>query len=436
MLNVLLFIIIFLAGIFLTILVNPVFSFALYEVTYFFNPQVRWWGHFVPDVSYSYYVVLFMIGSLAVNYKKLNNNKVFSAPQFKWIYMILVIVFLTSFIAVYPEYHSQQLEYFFKLVIIITVAYKLIDTEADLNYVQWAYIFGCWYLSFMAFQIGRNAGDRIVGIGTVDALDTNGVAAAIAPSIILCLYFYWISEHKWRKFCFALAGVFIANALILINSRGAFLALVGGLLYFMYFMYFSSMQKKFQKATVVWITIAGLSGALYLADKSFLQRVVSISNNQVNEQVETGATRIEFWKGAWEMAQDFPLGAGINGFQYYSPIYLPEDINTGGSRNRAVHSTWFEALSEFGYLGLFLLIMMLRACFKVTAQCKNLFKKEKDINRYFQILALEAALLSFLISMTFINRFRAEIFYWLILFTACAYNIYIVKPNKEKKKND
>ena len=432
MLNVLLFMLSIFGGILLTFILSPVFSFVLYEIMYFFNPQIRWWGSMVPDLSYSYFIVLMMAGSLVINYKKSSHNKIFAVPQMKWIYLILVLIFATSLIAIYPVYHGESQVYFLKLVIIMTVAYKLIDTEIELHYVQWGYIFGCWYLSFMAFQIGRNAGDRIEGIGTVDAPDTNMVAAAIAPSVILCLYYYWVSDTQLKKLAFAIAGAFIANALVLINSRGSFIGLICGLFYFMFYMFFSSLQEKFQKATVIWVVVIGLCGAAFIVDDSFIQRMKGIAGSgEVNEEAESASTRTLFWIAAWEMAKDYPFGAGVNGFEYYAPFYIPENVDTGASRNRAVHSTWFEALSEFGYLGLFFLLMMLRSCFKATGKCKKLFKERKDVYRYFHMIALEAGLISFILSMTFINRYRSEILYWLILFTMCAYNIYIVKPNKK-----
>jgi hypothetical protein len=432
-LNVLMFFGAILAGGISTFILSPVFAFVLYQAVYFFNPQNRWWGGSVPNISYSFFVVLFMAGVVALNYKKLEANKIFAAPQMKWLYMILVLILLTSFNAVYPEYHHQQQIGFLKLVIIMTLAYKLVSSEHDLNLIQWGYIFGCWYLSFVIFQVGRGASGRVEGIGTVDALDANMIAAALTPSLVLCLFFFWKSEIKIQKLLFAFAGVFIANGLVLINSRGAFLGLVCSILYFMFFLFFSSLQKKFQKATVVWMIIFGLAGTLYIADSSFIERMTNIVNNtEVDTEIESGGTRVYYWLGAWEMAKDYPLGTGISGFQYFAPFYIPESVETGVNRNRAVHSTWFEALSEFGYLGLFFLLMLLRSCYKSTSQCKKRFKEQKDINRYFQIVALEASLIAFVVCMTFINRFRAEVLYWLILFIACAYNIYIVKSDEKK----
>jgi len=51
------------------------------------------------------------------------------------------------------------------------------------------------------------------------------------------------------------------------------------------------------------------------------------------------------------------------------------------------------------------------------------------------MLALEGALLSFLVAASFINRARAEMLYWLILFIAIASNIYYLRFIEPERKN-
>jgi len=355
-------------------------------------------------------------------------------PQFKWAYFSFVIFAVTYFYAIFPTVHYAAVTAFATQLLVISIAYKMIDTEKKLDLVLWGYIVGAFYLSFYIFQLGRNSGMRVEGMGMVDAPGSNALAAAIAPSLVLCLYYYWRFDTKRFKVVFAIAGVFIANAIVLINSRGAFLAVSTSLLYFMFYMYTSSQQKRFQKATAVWLTIVGLAGVVYLADDSFIERMKSISNTAVSEQAESGSTRTVFWKGAWEMAKDYPLGTGASGFQYYAPFYVPEHIHTGRSRNRAVHSTWFEALTEVGYLGLIVFVLMLYSCFKTTNKCKKLLKEKNTPEAYFKVIAIEAAFISFLVSSTFINRYKAELLYWLVLYTACAYNIYVLQINSRVAK--
>ena len=60
--------------------------------------------------------------------------------------------------------------------------------------------------------------------------------------------------------------------------------------------------------------------------------------------------------------------------------------------------------------------------------------EEGNIDAYFKMYALQCSLMCFAVSMTFMNRFRAEILGWLILFVAASYNVYFLKRNTIDKK--
>lgn len=425
----------FLGGVILTFASTPVFAFALYQTVYFFYPQNRWWGGMVPDLPYSFYTVALMACGLLIHYSDTKNNKLLATPQFRWIYLIMILFITTSFYAVFPIFHDDAMINFIKLAITMSIAYKLIIGDRELNIALWGYIFGSWYISFVAFQVGRNAGDRVEGIGSVDSPDANGTAASIAPALVLAFYYFWATNNKLAKAALAIAGVFIANAIVLINSRGAFLGVAVSLAYFVYHMYFSKFQRKNQKITVVALVMCGLIGASVLVDKSFIDRMGTISKEKVSENEESGATRTAFWAAAWEMAKDYPMGVGVAGFQYYAPVYISENVNTGQSRNRAVHSTWFEALSELGYPGFIALIAMIVSSFMTMSKTRKVLRDRNQIEEFFKVRAIEGALLAFIITMTFINRLRADVLYWCILYSACAYNIYVIKHYESKSSN-
>ncbi|BFT29620.1 hypothetical protein D210916BOD24_07960 [Alteromonas sp. D210916BOD_24] len=435
MINILLFLGSYAGGILYALLASPMVIFALYQAVYFYNPQNRWWGSSVPDLPYSFIVVVVMGVLFIKSFRQFNQNQLLQMPQFRWMYFLLLLYGVASFYAAAPAGHSQALVYYLKLMVIMSVAFKMCESDKDLNIMLYGYIYGAWYISFMAMQKGRNGAGRIEGIGTVDSPDANGLAAAIAPSAVLCLYFFWTASNNKVRFLIAIAGAFIANGIVLINSRGAFLAVALSCGLFMWHMYFSSFQRKFQKAAAIGITLVGLLGAVMIVDRDFIERMHTMTTQSTeNVEQETGATRFIFWQSAWDMAKDYPFGKGFQGFNVFAPFYLPEAVDTGDSRNRSVHSTWFETLTEVGYLGLFAFIMMLYACYRTSNITKKALKERADVDNYFKVIALQCALLAFVIAMTFMNRMRAEILYWCILFIACAYNIYVVRYNRMSDK--
>ena len=327
MLQALLFIATLVFGLVLTFIVSPAFSFVLYEAIYFFSPAERWWSSYFPSISYSFFSVVFMLSALLVSGRfRSEANNPLSTPQFRWLYALIVMYGIAAFYAVNPEGHQEALVNYVKLAIIMTIAYKLVETRSDLDYAIWGYVFGSFYISFLIYQTGRNWYDRVEGVGTVDSPDANGIAAAIAPSLVVCLYYFWTRDNKVAKALFALAGVFIANAIILLNSRGAFLGIAMSILFFMYYVFFSSLRRKFQRATAIGISIAGIMGSFYLADDAFFSRLETMTQTELNSEQETGSTRFLFWASALDIAKDHPFGAGFRGFDSYAPFYLPEDL--------------------------------------------------------------------------------------------------------------
>lgn len=435
MLTLVIFYLSLLVGAYFALFSYASLAFVVYQLIYFYNPADRWWGSTVPDLPYSFMSVIFMMAIFMKGWSRFTKNKLLAVPQIKWMYFLVILYSITSLFAVYPEYHASQLEPFIKLSIIFSIAYKLIDTEKDLDFALLGYIFGSWYIGFLTYQVGRNSGNRVEGIGTVDSPDSNGIAAAIAPSLVLCLYFLWSKEGLKYKLLFLMAMAFIANALVLINSRGAMLAVIFSVAYFLFSLFFSSVKKRFQKLTVIIFILFAMAGAYKIADDSFLDRLSGIiEQTNVDKSQESGGTRVYYWLAAIDMAQDYPFGNGVRGFNYFAPIYLDEELNTGRSNNRSVHSSWFEALSEVGYLGLFFLLMILYSSFRGMKRCKIKLRTDQDFTGYYKIVAIEASLIAYMITMTFLNRTRAEVLYWLILFTAAAYNIYVLK-NQETIKN-
>jgi hypothetical protein len=432
MLNFLFFVACYFSGFILAFVVSPVWAFMLYQITYFMNPLERWWSYLVPNISYSFFTVALMGVVLIKNFPAHNQNRLLQAPQFKWIYLLATAYVVATTYASDPAWNQYAATNFVKLVITMSIAYKLVDSSKKLDGVLLAHVAGAAHISFMIYQAGRDVFGRVSGVGTVDGPDTNDVAAAIAPALVLILYYVWMSRHKLVKVALIFAGGLVANGLVLINSRGSFLAAAGGVSYFLLRMIFSKHQRPYQRLSAVAIVVLGLSGTAMLMDDLAIERLLSIREQSLTTEEQTGATRVFFWVAAMQMARDYPFGAGANGFIIHAPEYLPEEINTGFSRNRAVHSSWFEALTEVGYLGLFFAVMLVISAFLSTARCRKALSASGQVDEYYKVVAIESALLTFLIAMTFLNRISADVFYWCLLYTACAYNIFVVKTLKAK----
>jgi hypothetical protein len=425
------FLMIFFGGIISALLLTPAASFIVYQIVYFLNPDIRWWSASIPGIRYSLISVLVMIFVLISHYKSFSLVAPWKEQSvFKWMIALLIYYFIGLSFAIVPVMHERFAIEFAKLILIMLIAYKIVHTEKALDACLWAYVIGATYIGYMAREVGRDGQGRVEGIGMVDTGgDSNSTAAAMVPALIILMYLAWLGNKK-TKLVAAFCGAFIANGVVLINSRGAFLGALSGSLFFLFFMIFSKYQRKGQRATAILTILAALGGTLYVADDLFWSRMQTIQ--QVDDGAASGSHRIEFWLATFDLLKDHPLGVGVQGYVELSPNYLPEHYFEGRKVGKAVHSMWFQMLAELGYVGFFLLLALLISTLRLSRRTKQHILNAGNYNAYFKVLALEGALISFLVAGSFIDRARAEVLYWLILFIAIAANIYLFRNSNQQ----
>jgi len=428
----LLFLMVFLGGIVAALVYSGTAAFLVYQLVYFLNPDARWWSAVIPGLRYSMITALLMILVLMIKYREYSQWAPWAKmPVFKYLIALVLLYYLAYLFAVNLPSHKAFTFEFTKLAIIVLVAYKLVHSERAITACLWAYVMGATYIGYLAWDTGRNDQGRVEGIGMVDAPDANDTAAALVPAAVILMYYAWMGNMKVRLlalFC----GALIANGLVLINSRGAFLGVVVSLSIFLFFMLFSRYQHKGQRAAAILMMVIGLSGGLYVTDDLFWERMRTL---QSEDQNVSGASRMTFWFVTFDMLDDHPMGVGINGYQTLSPIYMDEQTR-GGVEHRAVHSLWFQGLAELGWAGLVLFLLMLLSLYRLSAKAKRFVLDRQRTEAYFKLLALECALLGYLAAGTFIDRFRAEILYWMILFLAAAINVYYLQHQANKDMSD
>ena len=130
--------------------------------------------------------------------------------------------------------------------------------------------------------------------------------------------------------------------------------------------------------------------------------------------------RIDAWKGAIRLMRDYPLGAGGEGFNLLSPIYIPQVVAEHGGDERSVHNTFLSVGSDWGVLGLSCFLGFLVATFLTLHRIR---RETSDPDLFLQSYALELSLIAFLTASFFIVRVYADILYWLPALTVALRNI-------------
>jgi len=341
-----------------------------------------------------------------------------------------LIIFMVDFYAVNAARHADALGDFWKLIIVFVAAYKLLDTEKKLELALIAYIVGAFYIGWEAYSVGRNSMGRVEGIGMVDVPDANGFAAALVPAIPLLIYFFWKGSN-WQRVLACLLGVFIANGIVLINSRGAFLGSSLASIMLLGTMLLSRHQEGRQRIIAILIIIASVAGALYLTDDQFWDRMGTL--RELEDESASGSHRYRMWLSAVDLAMDHPGGVGAFGFQKLSPIYVEAELFFNNQKTKAVHSSWFQALSELGWLGFFCFLALVISCIRSSRRVKSILAKGADNKPFFRAVALQSAFLGYLVAGTFIDVFRSQMMYWLVLFIAIQHRLYVPSDKQDEE---
>lgn len=399
---------------------GPVWAYYLYELVYFLNPGDRWWGNDIPRISYSFIVSLTMLVLTAFHWKK-HQNSMKEAPQLKWFWGLVFTYLLVTLFAVNDDMHQRFLGYLIRTWVIFLIAFYILDSYSKVETALLFFILGSAYIGYEAWTVGRNWAGRVEGIGTVDSPEANTVAASIVPAIAFSIYFVWHGSLR-IKLLVTLCGAFIANGLVLINSRGAFLGVVAAGGYYVLYMMFAKYKLPKQKLFVTFIIVSGLAGAIHVVDDTFVQRMMTLETQSSIDSEGSGGRRMNFWLATFDMIEDHPLGTGIYGYETLSRRYLPTEFLSEeyGASARAVHSLWFQGLAEVSWLGMAFFILLLLSVFINMRKAKKALIRVKLYKEYYFLIALEAGCAGFLVSSSFINMFRSNVLYWLLAFTITA----------------
>jgi O-antigen ligase len=128
-------------------------------------------------------------------------------------------------------------------------------------------------------------------------------------------------------------------------------------------------QRIKNKALLIAIGVVGLMGLFAVAGISGRSSGGAAEAGVVDESSEG---RLRAWGAAWRMALARPLtGVGLN--CYVANYYAYQDWWEGFAK--AVHSTWFAALAETGFLGFGVFITM------VVRTVRSAFRSGKTLSR-------------------------------------------------------
>jgi len=338
----------------------------------------------------------------------------------KYINLFSLIVIISSLFAISPSTSYNELKLFFVLLIIYYLIINIVDTEGKLLVFMLLYFLINLKLSnFTTLQwIQRGfAYDRFGATAGLAWLENSG-EFAIEMCIVLAISIFF-TIALWKHISFIKKAFLIwipasaASSILACGSRGGFL----GIAFVLFFVWLESKQKII--AVIIVLLIA--APIPFLISERDKTRFV----NMGDKLDKTAQKRLMRWKKGIAMANKYPvLGVGYkNWAQGDLDLYgfMGAEVQTG--TGAVCHNIFIECMSELGYSGLILFILLIISTFKNNLETIQIAKENK--NDFICNLAkgFNGALVAYLVTGFFVTVLYYPFFWINLAMTVSTNNI-------------
>ncbi len=408
----LIFLGLFALGIVAAFFVHPKYGLYTYFLAFFMSPDKTWWEDLVPDIRYLMIAGSVTLIALLVQSTKSSGLKWTEIGGFKIFIAFVVLLFPMYFWAVDPEEHWEGCILYAKHLLITYAIYRIAIDREMLKTISLVMIVGCTWFGWQAFG---KSGDRLEGVaGAISDANTLGMHMVTGVLIGAMMLLGFRGRYKWGAFlCIPL----ILNTVILSGSRGAFLGLVSGGIAAAVFC-----PRRF-RGQFGFLSMLALVLFLMLAHDQFLDRLASIFLVTEGQEAmdHSAASRFDIAAAGWEMAKDYPLGAGHKGTRALSPGYMDARLLSHG--RRAAHNSVMAALVSYGFIGCGLYLMLYLWSAKQLFRVKSIAEFDRDTDLGIFAAMFAAVLASVFASGMFSNYVFAEVQFWMIGMIAATMNL-------------
>lgn len=371
---------------------GPFYGLLFYLWMAYFRPEYWLWYDFVSPLNLSLIVGVFVFASTFL-----------AGDRIRWgAGPVLMLLFLGQSLVstVLSDTFSYSFGYwqdFAKSTIISILIVTLVNTEQRLRLtlVIIGVSLGMEAAKQGWAQLVLNPGGQNFNTHAVLG-DNNGVAVGMFMLVAILVALARTAEGRKEKLLHRFLAVGVLYRAIVTYSRGGFLA--GAALGLHYLL--RSKRKVAACAAVMLVTLL----IVPVLPQQFWDRMSTIDDAAEDVEGADGSIqgRLHFWEVASVMVEDRPLtGVGHNAYNLHYNAY---DFSLGEhGRGRSVHSSWLGVLSELGYPGLVLYLLILGNALRVCRRAQRLAKKHTELeNIAAYATAVEAALLVCVVGGTFV----------------------------------
>jgi putative inorganic carbon (hco3(-)) transporter len=391
---------------------RPVWAVALYMLTFFAAPQLWWWGDDIPQLRYALWagVILLFATVFAsqtqddgAEHPRMGSHKaaVFMAVNATLVHLVLAVNRGIS-LNTYTELIKYSLLFY--------LLHLAIRDRRDFRIALVTLALGGFYIGWEITINGRGdiSGSRLEGVGAPGADTSNGLASLML-TILPLVGSLWV-QGTWKHKALAIVSApLILNVLLLCNSRGAFLGLIGAGVAFLIVARGQTRKRAFKT-----LALGAVALFLLLGDPKILER---FSTTFVGSEARdnSAASRLEFWRAGIRMLEDYPLGAGGAAFkEVLGRRYLATIVGEENAEARSLHNGFLTEATDWGIQGLAGKVLFLGFALVALYRTMERCRKENRTSDALIGLSIWASAAGLLITCLFGSFLASEWTFWLV----------------------
>src|SRR5574338_604051 len=335
----------------------------------FMNPHRMAWG-FSTTMPFAYIVALTTFASMLMHRVP---RRIPWERETVVLALLIGWMVITTINAIFPAFAWEQFEKVIKILLMIFVAMMLITTEDRLKWLVWviAVSIGIYGLKGGIFTILHGGVYRVQGPPGTFIEGNNELGLAIAMTVPLL---YFLARHATP-----LPLRPMVYAVTVLNAIAAILGAISVLI------------------------------ILQIMPAEWYERMNTIKTYQDDGSAQG---RINAWWTAFNLAKARFTGGG---FETFHPtvfrLYAPDPDNV-----HDVHSIYFEALGEHGFVGLFLFLLLATLTWRSASSIRKAVKGMSERTWWAELATtVQVSLVAYLVAGAFLGMAYFDYYYNLVL---------------------
>ena len=393
---------------------RPVVGAMAYAMVSLMNPHRLTYGF----AQYFPFAMWLVVATLAAVLISKEQKKIPLSPLVGMLIVFCIWITITTAFGQAPDAWVDW-ERVSKIMLMIFVTILTVRTMSDVKVLALvvALSLGFWGFKSGIFVLVSGGGEGLRGPSESFIDDNNTLALALVTITPLLVYTATRASTKWlKRGVFAMAGL-TALAAIGSYSRGALL----GAFAMGFFLWVKSQHKL--KTGIAFALVVPL--VLMMMPEQWLGRMETI---QTYDEDASATGRINSWKFAINIANEFALGGGMNVFSpHMFQLYAPEP-----DRYYDAHSIYFQVLGEQGYVGLAIFLTMFAVAWRTGSRLIRHTRGKPEL-AWAEMLArmCQVSIIGYMTAGAFLTLAYYDLIYYILTILITLDKVLIRAPQKD-----